>query len=108
MQKDIEIRKSKTDDMNDLAALTTELGYSTTNEQMRNRMEILCSLENYWTFVAEKNNSILGYIGLSKIYSWENDDFYLRVQALVVKKEERKNGIGQKLMRTAEEPPRSA
>ena len=99
---DILIRDFTLDDVSFLADLTNILGYETTVEQMTIRMKTIIQLDNYWTFVAVSKGQIIGYIGLNKNYLWEQDGYYLRVQALVVAREYRKLGVGQKLMQTAE------
>jgi len=96
------IREFQPNDIESLADLTTELGYATSIEQMTKRLETISQLDNYWTFVASFDSKIVGYIGINKNYLWEQDGHYLRIQALVVKKQFRRIGIGQKLIDTVE------
>ena len=99
---DILIRDFILDDIAILASLTNTLGYDTTVEQMTIRMKTIIQLDNYWTFVAVSKGKVIGYIGLNKNYLWEQDGYYLRIQALIVAAEYRKLGVGQQLMQTAE------
>lgn len=97
------IRKFESNDIFNLADLTNQLGYYTTVEQMRVRMDKILRLSNYWTFVALTNEKVVGYIGLTKNYFWEQDGEYLKVQALVVDTKFRTLGVGQKLIDMAEQ-----
>ncbi|MEO9022605.1 MAG: GNAT family N-acetyltransferase [Ginsengibacter sp.] len=101
--KNILIRSFHLEDTSYLAELTNELGYGTTVEQMALRMKTIMQLDNYWTFVAVINEKVVGYMGLNKNYFWEQDGYYLRIQALVVNNQFRKLGVGKKLIDTAEE-----
>lgn len=65
-------------------------------------METILQLDHYWTFVAVVDEKVVGYIGLTKNYFWEQDGHFIRIQALVVDKELRRFGIGQKLIEAAE------
>ncbi|HEU5291662.1 MAG TPA: GNAT family N-acetyltransferase [Cyclobacteriaceae bacterium] len=102
----ITIRNFEWPDLNSVTALTNELGYPTTVEQMKIRMEQILQLENYWTFVAEMDNQVVGYIGINKNYFWEQDGNFIRIQALVVKKEFRRHHVGQQLIEAGEKHAR--
>jgi GNAT superfamily N-acetyltransferase len=101
-EKDIFIRDFQLSDIDCLADLTNTLGYKTTVEQMTTRMETILQLDHYWTFVAVVDEKVVGYIGLTKNYFWEQDGHFIRIQALVVDKGLRRLGIGQKLIEAAE------
>jgi N-acetylglutamate synthase-like GNAT family acetyltransferase len=96
------IRRFEKEDIDEITHLTTDLGYQTTVEQMKSRMEKICLAENVWTFIAQTKNKIVGYVGFSKNFSWEQDGDFLRIQALVVKNGERKKGVGKKLVQFVE------
>jgi GNAT superfamily N-acetyltransferase len=102
-EKIISIREFKISDISYVTELTNELGYVTTIEQMTARMNTIIKLDNYWTFVAVTDDKVIGYIGLNKNYFWEQDGYYIRVQALVVSKNFRQLGVGQKLITSAEQ-----
>lgn len=101
-QEALSIREFQKDDLPVLTELTNQLGYETSLEQMSARMEQIQSLTNYWTFVAILDQQVAGYIGLNKNYFWEQDGSFIRIQALVISKEFRRSGIGQKLIESAE------
>ncbi|WP_316786894.1 GNAT family N-acetyltransferase [Pedobacter frigiditerrae] len=101
-ENNISIREFQIEDIPSITDLTLTLGYETTIEQMTTRMKTIAQLDNYWTFVAVLEETIVGYIGLNKNYFWEQDGHFIRIQALVVSKEHRRFGIGQKLIEQAE------
>jgi GNAT superfamily N-acetyltransferase len=96
------IRGFEPKDIKNLSELTNELGYPTTVEEMETRMKIISKLDNHWTFVAVVEGEVAGYIGLNKHYFWEQNGHFIRVQALVVKKEFRRLNIGKALINHAE------
>ena len=89
-------------DLESLAILTTELGYPTTVSEMEARLVEISKNPNCRTIVAENETQVIGYIGLLKSNSWEHNECYVRIQALVVKSEYRKYGIGKSLIAYAE------
>ena len=96
------IRNFQLDDLKSLSGLTNELGYPTTVEEMEKRMNLIITLDNYWTLVAVSDGNVVGYAGLNKNYFWEQNGSFIRIQALVVKKEFRRHNIGQHLINAAE------
>lgn len=100
------IREYMPDDADSLAALTTEMGYPTTGQEMTDRMALISQHPDYETAVAVAGGEIAGYIGLCKSRFWEQNGHFIRIQALVVKKESRRLGIGQKLVDFAEQRAR--
>jgi GNAT superfamily N-acetyltransferase len=102
IDKNLLIRNFEMADLPGLTHLTNDLGYPTTLEQMGNRMENLLKLDSYWTLVAVSNHKIIGFIGFNKNYFWEQDGFYIKIQALVVGKEYRRFGLGKELMDSVE------
>ena len=101
--KNILIRNFQLKDTSYLTELTNELGYETTMEQMTLRMKTIMQLDDYWTFVAVINEKVVGYIGLNKNFFWEQEGYYLKIQALVVNSQFRQLGVGQNLICTVEE-----
>lgn len=106
IQESIFIRAFQNDDIEALAELTNQLGYETSVDQMSARMNQVRSLDNYWTFVAVADQQVVGYIGFNKNYFWEQDGSFIRIQALVISKECRRMGIGEKLIDSAEKKAR--
>lgn len=102
MLDNLHIRDYFHSDLESLAMLTTELGYPTTVSEMKARLVEISKNPNCRTIVAEHDSKIVGYMGLLKSTSWEQNDFFIRIQALVVKSEFRKYGIGKSLISFAE------
>lgn len=96
------IRQMKLEDVINIEQLMDQLGYPSTNAQLQSRFNQLLSLNDYQTYVAEYNANIVGFIGMAKQYAYEFDGPYLRILALVVDENIRRQNIGQKLMDAAE------
>jgi ribosomal protein S18 acetylase RimI-like enzyme len=91
--------------MPDLAAnvrIMCELGYETTSEEMRTRLQSILSDACYSTFVAKTDNQLCGMIGTLTHVSHEHTDLSGKIIALVVLKKLRRGGIGRVLIATAE------
>jgi GNAT superfamily N-acetyltransferase len=85
-----------------MADLITQLGYPTTPEQMAARFARLSAEPNQQTWLAEDDLGPLGLIGLFKHQSWEYDDYFVRILALVVSSRARHQGVGEALIEAAE------
>jgi GNAT superfamily N-acetyltransferase len=96
------IREFQTSDLPALAILNNELGYPTTEAEMKTRMEDILQNPDCRTAVAVLDNKPVGYMGLNKHFFWEQNGHFIRIQALVVKKELRGTGAGKKLIEYAE------
>ena len=96
------IREAEPSDIFALTELMNELGYDTTMDEMKTRFENIQDHKDYKTFIAIDETEILGMVGLSKNYSYEQNGIYVRVLALVTRSRFRQKGIGKKLMDVAE------
>jgi ribosomal protein S18 acetylase RimI-like enzyme len=99
----VRIRTAKLSDASELAALMSELGYETTSEEMRTRLQSILSDARYSTFVAKIENHLCGMIGTLTHISHEHTDLSGKIIALVVSKKLRRGGIGRVLIAAAEE-----
>lgn len=90
------------DDVGSLAVLTSQLGYTTSLEDMQSRMESIEPLNDYKTIVAVLGKRVVGYIALHKGFFWEQNGCFIRIQALVVLNSHREKGIGRGLIKQAE------
>jgi len=79
-----------------------ELGYETSNDEMRQRLKSILSDGRFRTFVAEIDNSVCGMIGTLAHASYEHNDFSGKIVALVVSKKQRRSGVGRALIAAAE------
>lgn len=99
----IQIRIAENRDIAVMAELMGELGYPTTEKQMETRFTTIQQDSNYLTFVAEKNQKIVGMIGCFRGLSYEKDESYIRIVALVVSSPHRKHGVGALLVNHIQE-----
>ncbi|MDN4608685.1 GNAT family N-acetyltransferase [Sporosarcina highlanderae] len=99
----IEIREIEPKDYTDLVELMSELGYPTTLEDLTKRLELLGKHVDYEALVAVKNNQVIGFAGMCKVLAFEFTGIYVRIIAFVVSSNQRKQGIGTKLLKACEE-----
>ncbi|QAS51930.1 GNAT family N-acetyltransferase [Halobacillus litoralis] len=97
------LREANTRDADALVPLMKTLGYPTTAEKMRTRMERIFSKEEYQTFVWEENEKLSGMIGMRLSYAYHTDEPHVRVIAFAVNEDSQGKGIGGKLMKAAEQ-----
>lgn len=95
------IRKAIVSDSITLTRLSEQLGYSTTVEEVTERVKNLLNKQDYNIFVADFNNTVIGFISFEKY-----DLFYypsgINITGLVVDINYRNTGIGQQLLYVAE------
>lgn len=100
--KEIQIRSAKLSDAESIALLINQLGYATTVNQMKKRLESLEQEKNYRTIVAVSDQLLVGLLGMSINLFWEQDGSYVRVQVLITLQSHRGQGIGKLLMQNCE------
>ena len=83
--------------------LENDLGYNCELDSLRNRVEEMMNRGNYQIFVAEDDNKVVGYIGCVNYLAFELENEGMKIIALAVSKEYRRNGIGTQLLKTAEQ-----
>ncbi|MGP4075369.1 GNAT family N-acetyltransferase [Halobacillus sp. K22] len=96
------IREAVIQDANDLAGLMKTLGYPTSEDEMRERLEAILPHEDFKTFVYDTPEGLIGMIGMSFSYAYHTDSPHVRVIAFVVDIEHQGEGVGRSLMREAE------
>lgn len=96
------IRHATMADSGALAELVTELGYRTSPDQMRDRLESILSKPEYSTLVASVDDGVAGFIGTVVRPSYEADGLYGQIMALVVAGQFRRRGIGRALIGAVE------
>jgi GNAT superfamily N-acetyltransferase len=100
---DIQIRDAKATDIVALTSLVSDLGYPTTQDEIKQRFENIFSIKEFRTLLAiTGDGQAAGLIGMTENYGYEHNAKYVRVLALVVGKNFRKMGIGRILMMEAE------
>jgi GNAT superfamily N-acetyltransferase len=96
------IRSATLDDATVIGELVTELGYPTTGQSMRKRLRMLAADSTYATFVAERNDTVVGMIGGTTGHYYEKDGLYARLLVLSVSSQSRGSGIGAQLVAALE------
>jgi predicted N-acetyltransferase YhbS len=98
----VTIRPARIDDAVDIARLATELGYPSSEVEIRTRIERLLHSDTYFLVVAERESTIVGWIAAERrllLESGERAD----ISGLIVTEPARRSGTGQALVRAAEE-----
>jgi len=94
------IRLARSDDAEALASLAGELGYPSTAEEMRSRLSRLS--DDDAVYVAVSDGAVDAWIHVSIVLSLESG-LYSQINGLVVTESRRGKGIGEMLVRTAED-----
>jgi GNAT superfamily N-acetyltransferase len=97
------IRKFQWDDLERITALIRELNYPTTLSVMKERMERMESSPLYCTLVAEMDNKVVGELSLHHVVNYSNAEPTTQITSIVVDKDYQGQGIGKRLIRSAEE-----
>jgi GNAT superfamily N-acetyltransferase len=99
----IHIRPYHSTDLEALTELMSDLGYPTSVEQMKRRMEQIEAIPSYATFIASIDNKVVGMAGLRQNYTYEEDGCATQISTIVVKNEFQGKGIGKALVLFVEE-----
>jgi GNAT superfamily N-acetyltransferase len=95
------IRTARLDDAAAIAAMSGQLGYPATTEQIRGRLEVVLNREDMGTFVAEEEGVVVGWIhmfGCERIESEPSAE----IGGLVVADGHRGAGLGAQLVAAGE------
>lgn len=98
----VEIRNCTLNDVEVAAQLMGELGYPTTNEDMKERLEAILSDSSYCTLAAQAGDQVIGLVGMQKSYLYERNGMNVRIIAMIVHHEFRGQEIGRQLIEAAE------
>jgi GNAT superfamily N-acetyltransferase len=96
------IREATSADSSAIAGLISELGYPTTEPDMRARFTAIEADANYRTFVAEVAAVVAGVAGAGLAPYYERNGIYGRILVLAVGEAYRRNGLGRALVNAAE------
>lgn len=105
--KAIQVRAAERRDVEALARLAGELGYPSTVDQVRERLESVAGSPHHATFVAEADGEgVVGWIQLSQARALEIEP-RAEITGLVVDARHRSAGVGRLLVERGEEWARS-
>jgi GNAT superfamily N-acetyltransferase len=96
------LRDAVKSDIEQMAALITELGYPTTIAEMETRFANISQNADYRTLVMVKDDRLVGMAGLVKGCWYEKNGCYVRVLACVIKQDYRGQGLGKMLLQEVE------
>ena len=100
------IRKANKEDSFSIMMLSKELGYESTEEEIKNRINYLSKKDQSFLVVAEEEDNVVGFIS----YEHYETVYYvpgINITGLVVFKDFRNKGIGKRLLNYAEEYAKS-
>lgn len=99
----VEVRQMRPEDTSAVAALTTQLGYPSTEDEIRRRYDLIKDRWDARVFVAQHaGNVIIGWIHVQATYMLESDA-RAAIWGLVVSDKARGSGVGRRLVEAAEE-----
>jgi GNAT superfamily N-acetyltransferase len=98
----ITVRQMRAEDAAAVAALTTELGYPSTEDAIRRRYDLIKDRWAARVCVAHAASRIVGWIHVQATYLLECDE-RAEIWGLVVAESERGAGVGRRLVEAAEE-----
>lgn len=100
--KQIRIREATDVDISSLTKLMNELGYDTTMDEMKIRFINIQNHGDYKTYVASTGTQVVGMVGLTKNFCYEQNGIYVRILAIVISTHFRNLGLGSLLMAKSE------
>ncbi|MTI71586.1 MAG: GNAT family N-acetyltransferase [Firmicutes bacterium] len=95
------IRGVEKKDAKYLLNLSIQLGYSVSYEKLEKHMNKIIGDDDHIIYVAQNNEKVVGWIH-AYIYKLFYADLMVEIGGIVVDKSKRKKGIGNKLMKEAE------
>ena len=99
----VDVRQMRPEDTSSVAALTTQLGYPATEDEIRRRYDLIKDRWDARLFVAQHaGNVIVGWIHVQATYLLECDA-RAEIWGLVVSDKARGTGVGRRLVEAAEE-----
>jgi ribosomal protein S18 acetylase RimI-like enzyme len=98
----IAIRAATLDDAESIARLVSDLGYDTSGDAMRARLEAIFRDPDYDTLVAVDDDVVAGFVGTRAGPLYETDVSYGQIMALSVAGSHQGRGVGRLLMLAAE------
>lgn len=100
---ELQIRQASQDDAAPLAVLMTELGYPSTEDEVRERFRTIDHEPHYRAFVADYKGVVVGMAGALKSYYFEQNGSYVRLAALVTSERFRNQGVAKALVEAVQQ-----
>ena len=98
---DISIRPAKREDCSGITQLTNQLGYPSTLEKICEIMDLVLAHNDHQVFIAEKEETIVGYIHL--IHSMRiGSSPFVEIAAFIIDESARSIGVGSSLIEETE------
>jgi N-acetylglutamate synthase-like GNAT family acetyltransferase len=102
------VRQARRSDCEEIAELCGQLGYSSTAEEIRNRLGEMRDPSHHAVYVAElQDGSVVGWIGICVFRAVAVESF-AEISGLIVDEAMRSRGIGKALLNAAQEWTRHA
>ena len=79
---------------------------SATDESVRKTLQKMSGDERYFTYVAEKDGIVIGFITCVEVLSFDDPDGYVKMNGIAVLPEYRRCGIARQLVERAEKAAR--
>ena len=98
---EVKIRRARSSDAARLAVLAGELGYPTSVNEMKVRLNRVMRAADDIVLVAEKNSDVIGWMHLSVVYQLESS-LFAEIDGLIVAEGQRSAGAGAKLLEAGE------
>lgn len=95
------IRPARLEDAAEIATLSTELGYPTSEGEMKRRMEKLLQSNSYFLAVAENESRVIAWVAAEKRLLLESGE-RAEIVGLIVTTSARRSGTGLALVKAAE------
>jgi GNAT superfamily N-acetyltransferase len=96
------IRPAVPADASRTADLLTQLGYPSSAAEVEERLARILADEQYGTFVAEIDRTVVGVVGIRVGSYYEKNGLYAHLLVLVVDERQRGSGAGRALVEAAE------
>lgn len=97
-QDEILLRKAEIKDIPPMASLMGQLGYPQKPETLLDRYSVYTQQKHYGLIIAEYREDIIGLLAWSHSFLFVSDKVRFHIEALIVDKAFRSNGIGKKLV----------
>ncbi len=98
---EITVRPAQKEDCSEITHLTNQLGYPSTLEKICEIMDLVLAHNDHQVFIAEKENTIVGYIHLIQSMRIGSIPF-VEIAAFIIDESSRSLGVGSSLIHKSE------